>query len=58
MMLVTQTVYGLNGHRMNNLLPYKGMAQVTKLERILTLITGLSGLVEDITRVSVHTNLN
>ena len=58
MMLAMQTVYGLNGHRMSNLLPNKGMAQVKKLERILTRITGFSGLVEGITRVSILTNLS
>ena len=58
MMLATQTVYGLNGHGMSNLPPYKGMARVTKLERILTRIMGFLGLVEDITQVSIHTNLN
>ena len=58
MMLVTQTVYWLNRHRMSNLLPYKGMARVTKLERILTPVMGFSGLVEDITRISTHTNLS
>ena len=58
MMLATQTVYGLNGHGMSNLLPNKDMARVTKLERILTRIMGFSGLVEGITRVSVLTNLS
>ena len=58
MMLAMQTVYGLYGHRMSNLQPYKGMVQVTKLERLLTRIMSFSGLVEDITQVSVHTNLN
>ena len=58
MMLATQTVYGLNRHGMSNLPPNKGMARVTKLEMILTRIMGFPGLVEGITRVSVHTNLN
>ena len=57
MMLAMQTVYGLNGHRMSNLLPNMGMARVTKLERILTRIKGFSGLIEGITRVSIPTNL-
>ena len=35
-----------------------GMAQVTKLEKILTRIKGFSGLIEGITRVSIHTNLS
>ena len=58
MMLATQTVYRLNGHGMSNLPPNMGMAQVTKLERILTWIKGFSGLIEGITRVSIHTNLS
>ena len=58
MMLATQTVYGLNEHGMSNLPPNKGMARVTKLEKILTRIKGFSGLVEGITRVSIHTNLS
>ena len=57
MMLVTQTVYGLNGHGMSNLLPNMGMARVTKLERILTQIKGFLGLIEGITQVSIPTNL-
>ena len=43
MMLAMQSIYGLNGHRMSNLPPYKVIAQVTKLERILTQIMGFSG---------------
>ena len=58
MMLAVQTVYGLNRHGMSNLPPNKGMARVTKLEKILTQIKGFSGLVEGITRVSIHTNLS
>ena len=58
MMLVTKTVYGLNGHGMGNLLPLKDMARVTELERLLTWIMGFLGLIEGITRVSIHTNLS
>ena len=55
MMLVTQTVYGLNGHGMSYLPPNMGMARVTKLERILTQIKGFLGLIEGITQVSIPT---
>ena len=58
MMLATQTVYGLNGHGMSNLLPNKDMVWATKLERILTRIMGFSGPVENLTQVSVCTNLS
>ena len=51
MILAMQAVYGLNKHGMSDLPPYKGMARVTKLERILTQIMGFSGLVEGITQI-------
>ena len=58
MMLTMQTVYGLNGHGMSNLPPLKDMVRVIKLERLLTRIMGFLGLIEGITRVSIHTNLS